>query len=67
MQFLNEFSLCPHEDKTSREKVRDLPCSAVKINRSARENIFRSIANTFNDYLVTEPAKKGKGHADRLA
>ena len=67
MQFLNEFSLCPHEDKTSREQVSELLCSVVKINRSARENIFRSMANTYNDYLVTEPAKKEKGHADRLA
>ncbi len=67
LQFPSEVSLCPHEDKTSREQVRELLSSAVKINRSARENIFRSMANIYNDYIVTEPEKKEKGHADRLA
>ncbi len=52
MGFPDEISLCPYEDKTNREEVRNLIMKAEKLNRSARENIFRSMANIYPEYIV---------------
>jgi tRNA 2-thiocytidine biosynthesis protein TtcA len=55
--FPNELSLCPHEDKTNRERVRELIKGMEKLNRGARENVFRSMANICHDYIVSNPNK----------
>jgi tRNA 2-thiocytidine biosynthesis protein TtcA len=59
LNFPAEISLCPHEDKTNRENVRDIIKSMGKLNRSARENIFRSMGNIFHDYIVKDAKKEG--------
>ncbi|MFP4557411.1 MAG: ATP-binding protein [Bacteroidales bacterium] len=58
MGFPEEVSLCLHEDKTSRDDVRELIHASEKLNRSARENIFRSMGTIYHDYIVTKPEKK---------
>jgi tRNA(Ile)-lysidine synthase TilS/MesJ len=55
--FPDEISLCPHEDRTNREKVRALIREADKLNKSTRENIFRSMGNIHKEYIVP-PLKK---------
>jgi tRNA 2-thiocytidine biosynthesis protein TtcA len=64
MAFPDEVSLCPHEDKTNREQVRDLVRDAQKLNRSARENIFRSMGNIFHDYIVQDDDKSKQNLLD---
>ena len=58
MGFPDEVSLCPHEDKTNRGEVRELMQMADKLNRSARENIFRSMGTIHLDYIVNKVEKK---------
>lgn len=58
MAFPSEVSLCPHEDNTTRDQVRELISASEKLNKSARENIFRSMGTIFNDYIVDKPVKK---------
>jgi tRNA 2-thiocytidine biosynthesis protein TtcA len=56
--FPHEISLCPHEDRTNREKVRALIREADKLNKSTRENIFRSMGNIHQEYIVSNVIKK---------
>lgn len=56
--FPDEVSLCPYEDKTNREEVRELMRRADGLNRSARENIFRSMGTIHHDYIVHKVDKK---------
>lgn len=58
LEFPNELSLCPHEDKTNRKQARDLLKSMDALNRSARENIFRSMGNIYSNYIVPKVEKK---------
>lgn len=58
LNFPDEVSLCPHEDKTSRDQVRKLMQECDKLNRSARENIFRSMGNILHEYIVNRPESK---------
>ena len=58
MEFPSEVSLCPHEDETNRDSVRELIRASEKLNRSARENIFRSMGTIYHDYIVNKPKKK---------
>lgn len=58
LAFPDEVSLCPHEDKTNRKKARDLLKSMDKLNRSARENIFRAMGNIYGDYIVPKLEKR---------
>jgi len=58
LAFPDEVSLCPHEDKTNRKQARDLLKSMDKLNRSARENIFRAMGNIYGDYIVPKLEKK---------
>jgi tRNA(Ile)-lysidine synthase TilS/MesJ len=56
--FPSERSLCPYDDKTSRESVRQMIDQLSKLNRSALENIFRSMGNICTDYIVSNPTNK---------
>jgi hypothetical protein len=58
LAFPDEVSLCPHEDKTNRKQARDLLKSMDKLNRSARENIFRAMGNIYGDYIVPKLEKR---------
>lgn len=58
MEFPSEIDKCPYEDKTNREEVRNLILLAQELNRSARENIFRSMANIYPEYIVKGPEIK---------
>jgi len=52
--FPQELSLCPYDDKTSRESVDQFN----KLNKSAVENIFRSMGNIYTDYILDKPINK---------
>lgn len=58
MGFPTEKEKCPFDDTTNREEVRSLIKLAYKLNKSAGENIFRSMANIYHDYIVKTPKKK---------
>lgn len=63
--FPDEISLCPHHNETHRESVRNLIQQSTKLNKAARENIFRSMGNIFADYIVPSTNKNLPKSDDR--
>ena len=57
-EFPGEVEVCHYNDDTHRELVLQLIKQTTKLNRSARENIFRSMGNVFPDYVVPNIGKK---------
>ena len=57
--FPSEISLCPHDDKTTRNAIRGITQLANKLNRSGTQNIFRSMGTICDDYIVHKPNKNG--------
>lgn len=51
-KFPGETRKCSHEKDTHRDIIRQIINQMGKINRDARENIYRSMQNIFNDYIV---------------
>ncbi len=56
--FPSEIEVCRYNDETHRESVRQLIYQTTKLNRAARENIFRSMGNILSDYIVPTLEKK---------
>jgi tRNA(Ile)-lysidine synthetase-like protein len=56
--FPAEIEQCPYNDTTARDSVKELVKQSAKLNRSALENIFRSMGNICDDYIVKNPLKK---------
>lgn len=61
-----EKELCQYNKDTHRTTVRELIQHMEKINRDARENIYRSMQNIFDDYIVAKPQKRSQPLAPRL-
>ncbi len=50
--FPSEIQLCPFFDDTQRESIRKLVDDLSVFNKSARTNIFKSMGNIINEYIV---------------
>lgn len=52
--------VCPHDDKTKRQAVRDIMAQIKSLNGAALKNMFRSMENIFPEYLPKsgKPAKE---------
>ncbi|QKG79848.1 tRNA lysidine(34) synthetase [Tenuifilum thalassicum] len=58
--FPTEKEQCQYDKDTHRSTVRELIRQMELINRDARENIYRSMQNIFDEYIVTKPKKKNQ-------
>lgn len=43
--------VCPHDDKTKRQEIRNIMSQIKNLNRAALKNMFRSMENIFPEYL----------------
>lgn len=59
MGFPAEKEPCQFDKDTHRNTVRELIGHMEQINRDARENIYRSMQNIFDEYIVPKPRNKG--------
>jgi len=59
MGFQAEKETCQFDKDTHRNTVRELIGHMEQINRDAHENIYHSIQNIFEEYIVTKPREKG--------
>lgn len=55
-QFPSQIRQCPHEDKTSRNKMREVMTHFEALNPNAGINLFKAMGNIYREYL---PGKNG--------
>jgi tRNA(Ile)-lysidine synthase TilS/MesJ len=56
--FPPEVQRCQHENDTHRDAMRELIRLMERLNRDARENIYRSMGNIYGEYIVRRPEPK---------
>jgi len=59
-KFPCEIKKCIYEKDTHRESIRQIIAEMEKINRDARKNIYTSMQNIFDEYIVKKPNLKSK-------
>ncbi len=50
-KFKKQVKYCPHEDKTQRNRVKELICKLEELNPYVRSNIFAAMSNIHEEYL----------------
>lgn len=58
MGFPPQKEQCQFDKDTQRNTVRELIRHMEQMNRDARKNLYRSMQNIFDEYIVTKPRKK---------
>lgn len=57
-EFPSEIAKCRYENDTHRAAVKDLIRDMEKINRDARQNLYRSTQNILSEYIPQKPTTK---------
>jgi tRNA(Ile)-lysidine synthase TilS/MesJ len=59
-EFPGEIHKCLYEKDTHRNSIRDLIVQMEKINKDARRNVYNSMQNIFDEYIVNKPIDSKK-------
>lgn len=59
-EFPSEIHKCLYEKDTHRNSIREIISQMEKINKDARRNIYNSMQNIFDEYLVKKPIETKK-------
>ena len=58
MNFTTQTKVCPHGDKTQRNKIKELITHITEINPHGLQNINSSMSRVLEEYLVKKPKKE---------